>query len=150
MNFAEIVMLRGLLENTCEAWWNTELDGIVKLCTAVLVNPIGATSLMLPPMYCEWLRMLKKRPANWNVRFFSPGNVTFLAIVASMLLVGFMCSELRGAVDMVPLGAVTYPAAGLLIRKPTTAPAVFFRAVVPLPIIGLPAARDGLGRGAGG
>jgi hypothetical protein len=31
MNFAEIVMLRGLLENTCDGWWNTELDGIVKL-----------------------------------------------------------------------------------------------------------------------
>src|ERR1035438_8987563 len=93
---------------------------------------MGATSLMLPPMYCEWLRMLKKRPANWSVYFFSPGMVMFLAIVASMLSVGFMRSELRGAVDMVPLGAVTYPAAELLIRKPTVAPALFFRAVVPL------------------
>ncbi len=39
-------MLRGLLENTCESWLNSEVDGIVKLCTAALVNPIGATSLM--------------------------------------------------------------------------------------------------------
>src|ERR1035441_8450702 len=134
MNFAEIVMLRGLLENTCEAWWNTELDGIVKLCTAVLVNPIGATSLMLPPMYCEWLRMLKKRPSNRTL-YFSVIE-TLLAIVASMLLVGFMRSVLRPAVESVPLGAVTYPAAGLLIRKPTGAPALVFRGVVPLPLRG--------------
>src|ERR1039457_5453939 len=138
MNFAEIVMLRGLRENTCEAWWNTELDGIVKVCTAGLVNPIGATSLMLPPMYCEWLRMLKKRPSNRTL-YFSVIE-TLLAIVASMLLVGFMRSVLRPAVESVPLGAVTYPAAGLLIRKPTTAPALFFRAVVPLPISGLASA----------
>src|ERR1035441_8031016 len=106
MNFAEIVMLRGLLENTCDAWWNTELDGIVKLCTAVLVKPMGATSLMLPPMYCEWLRMLKKRPANWSLLPFSP-NETLLAMVASMSSVGFMRSVLRPAVERVPLGAVT-------------------------------------------
>ena len=64
MNFAEIAIVRGLLENTCDAWWNTDVEGIVKLCTWVLVYPIGATSLMLPPTYCGWLRMLKKRPAN--------------------------------------------------------------------------------------
>src|ERR1017187_3550850 len=115
MNFAEIVMLRGLLENTCEAWWNTELDGMVKLCTAVLVNPMGATSLMLPPMYCEWLRMLKKRPANWSL-YFSV-IATFLAIVASMSLVGFMRSVLRPAVESVPLGAVTYQAAGVVVLE---------------------------------
>ncbi len=33
MNFTEIVMLRGLLEKTCDAWWNTDVEGIVKLCT---------------------------------------------------------------------------------------------------------------------
>jgi len=44
-------MLRGLLENTCESWLNSEVDGIVKLCTAALVNPSGATSLMYPPTY---------------------------------------------------------------------------------------------------
>src|ERR1017187_2427899 len=105
MNFAEIVMLRGLLENTCDAWWKTAWDGIVKLCTAVPVNPMGATSLMLPPMYCEWLRMLKMRSANWTL-YFSV-NATLLAIVASMLLVGFMRSVLRPAVERPPLGVVT-------------------------------------------
>src|ERR1035438_6763685 len=48
---------------------------------------MGATSLMLPPMHCEWLRMLKKRPANWSLLPFSP-NETLLAMVASMSSVG--------------------------------------------------------------
>src|ERR1039458_10898187 len=87
-------------------------------------------------MYCEWFRMLKNRPENCTLYFSL--NETLSAIVGSMLLVGFMCSVLRGEVESVPFGAVTYPAAGLLIRKPTVAPALFFRAVVPLPISGLP------------
>jgi hypothetical protein len=29
MNLAETVMLRGLLENACDAWWNIDEDGIV-------------------------------------------------------------------------------------------------------------------------
>src|SRR5260370_42376448 len=105
MNFAEIVIVRGLLEKTCDAWWKTDVEGIVKLCTALPVKPIGATSLRLPPMYCAWLRMLKKLPANWNLYFSEIAML--LAIVASMLLVGFMRSVLRPAVERPPLGAVT-------------------------------------------
>lgn len=45
VNLAETVMPLGLLENTCDGLWKTDVDGMVKLWVAVSVNPIGATSL---------------------------------------------------------------------------------------------------------
>ena len=105
MIFAERVMLRGLLENTCVAWWNTPWDGIVKLCVAVSVNPMPLTSLSKPPTYSAWLRMLKMRASNRNLAFSL--KVTDLAKVTSKLFVGLRRSVLRPAVPRPPFGAVT-------------------------------------------
>src|SRR5260370_9651280 len=80
--------------------------------------------------------MLKKRPANWNLYFSE--IALLLAIVASMLSVGFRRSVLRPAVEGPPLGSVTYPAAGLLLMYAPVPPALFFRTVVPLRVSAFP------------